>query len=102
MWFYSFFKETIAVGLSIKGDCDAELVLKVVSDFYTKAFSSCILITGDGDFACVAEFLQKEGVLSGILAPNKNKCSYLLRNKPGIELTFLNEHYHKFSIQITR
>ena len=34
-----------------KGNCDAELVLKTVSDYYTKAFAKCILVTGDGDFA---------------------------------------------------
>lgn len=94
------FKETISVGTMIKGNCDAELVLKSVSDFYTKAFEKCMLITGDGDFACLAEFLQKEGVLVGVLAPNREKCSFLLRNKYAVELMFLNEHYHKFARKI--
>jgi uncharacterized LabA/DUF88 family protein len=47
--FILIFKQTISVSGSIKGNCDAELVLKTVSDFYTKSFSSCILVTGDGD-----------------------------------------------------
>ena len=29
------FKQTVSVGEKIKGNCDAELVLKTVSDFYT-------------------------------------------------------------------
>jgi len=90
------FKQTISVGEKIKGNCDAELVLKAVSDFYTKSFNSCILITGDGDFGCLVEFLQEHTSMHCILSPDENKCSFLLRNK-NTEITFLNDHYHKFS-----
>ena len=90
------FKQTVSVGEKIKGNCDAELVLKATSDFYTKSFDSCILITGDGDFGCLVEFLKENKSIIGILAPDKNICSFLLRNK-NIEITFLNEQYHKFS-----
>ncbi len=80
----------------MKGNCDAELVLKTISDFYTKAFDKCMLVTGDGDFGCVVEFLAGNSALGGIIAPDRKKCSILLKNK-NIEITFLNEHYHKFS-----
>jgi uncharacterized LabA/DUF88 family protein len=90
------FKQTISVGGSIKGNCDAELVLKTASDFYTKSFSSCILITGDGDFGCLVQFLKEHNAIDRILAPDENKCSILLKNK-NTEITFLNEHYQKFS-----
>ena len=62
----------------------------------TKAFDSCILVTGDGDFGCLVEFLQENKSMNCILAPDENKCSFLLRNK-NVEITFLNDHYHKFS-----
>lgn len=90
------FKQTISVEGVVKGNCDAELVLKATSDFYTKAYDKAILVTGDGDFGCLAEFLSQNKGLHSILAPAKEKCSFLLRNK-NIEITFLNEHYHKFS-----
>ena len=93
------FKQTVSVGEKIKGNCDAELVLKTVSDFYTKSFDSCILITGDGDFGCLVEFLKDNNVISRVIAPDENKCSILIRNK-NLEITFLNELYHKFSIKI--
>lgn len=93
------FKQTVSVGEKIKGNCDAELVLKTVSDFYTQVFSSCILITGDGDFGCLVEFLKGNGSIKVVLSPDENKCSFLLRNK-NVEITFLNEHYHKFSDRI--
>lgn len=90
------FKQTISVEGKIKGNCDAELVLKTTSDFYTQAFTSCILITGDGDFGCLVEFLKENNAIDKVIAPDENKCSFLLRNK-NTEITFLNDHYHKFS-----
>lgn len=93
------FKQTISVGEKIKGNCDAELVLKTVSDFYTKSFTSCILITGDGDFGCLVEFLKENKAIERIISPDENKCSILLRNK-NTEITFLNTLYHKFSKKI--
>lgn len=93
------FKQTISVEGTIKGNCDAELVLKAVSDFYTKAFTSCILVTGDGDFGCLVEFLQHNDAINRIVAPAEDRCSILLKNK-NIEITFLNDHYHKFSTRL--
>lgn len=96
--FILIFKQTISVEGKVKGNCDAELVLKNVSDFYTQSFNSCILVTGDGDFGCLVEFLEKNNVIKLILAPHKDKCSILLKNK-NTEITFLNDLYHKFSNQ---
>ena len=95
------FKQTVSVGEKIKGNCDAELVLKSIKDYYTKSFDSCILITGDGDFGCLVEFLKENKSLNCIIAPDRDKCSILLRNK-NTEITFLNEHYHKFSGEIKK
>lgn len=94
--FILIFKQTISVGGTIKGNCDAELVLKTVSDFYTKTYDSCILVTGDGDFGCVVEFLKEKNAIDRIIAPDEKKCSILLKNK-NTEITFLNELYQNFS-----
>jgi uncharacterized LabA/DUF88 family protein len=94
--FILIFKQTISVNGVVKGNCDAELVLKTVSDFYTKAFTSCILVTGDGDFGCLVEFLRNNMVIDCIVSPDKNRCSILLRNK-NTKILFLNDHYHKFA-----
>lgn len=97
--FILIFKQTISVEGKVKGNCDAELVLNATSDFYTKAFDKCLLVTGDGDFGCLVEFLSTNSVLNGVIAPNEKKCSILLKNK-NIEITFLNDQYHKFSKKI--
>lgn len=64
-------------GLSkTKGNVDAELVLHSMIEFpnYNKA----IIISGDGDFYCLAEYLEKENKLLKIIVPN-DKYSSLLR-----------------------
>ena len=71
--FILIFKQTISVEGVVKGNCDAELVLKTVSDFYTKAFTSCVLITGDGDFGCLVEFLKTNTAIGRIISPDKKK-----------------------------
>lgn len=93
------FKQTITVGGKVKGNCDAELVLKTVSDFYTKTYDKCILISGDGDFGCLVEFLKTEQVLTRVIAPDEGKCSILIKNKD-VEITFLNDLYHHFSDKV--
>jgi len=90
------FKQTVSVGGNVKGNCDAELVLKAVSDFYTKSFDKCILMTGDGDFGCLVEFLKDSSGLDCVIAPDDKKCSILLKNK-NVPILFLNDQYHKFS-----
>lgn len=76
---------------NIKGNCDAELVLHAVSDFYEKKYDEAIIVSSDGDFACLVKFLLKHKALNRVLSPySGNKCSTLLR-KSGAKLTFLSE-----------
>ena len=91
------FKEAVLFGESIKGNCDAELVLKTVDDYHLKFFEKAILISNDGDFGCLIEFLIKRDCFDTILSPDRNKCSFLLRNKTN-KIVYLNEIYKKFSI----
>ncbi|HZM02669.1 MAG TPA: NYN domain-containing protein [Candidatus Saccharimonadales bacterium] len=61
----------------IKGNCDAELVLQAMIDFET--YSRAVIVTGDGDFACLVSHLQNKQKLSAVISPNPKKCSVLLR-----------------------
>lgn len=61
----------------MKGNCDAELVLHTMIEYpnYEKA----VIVTGDGDFYCLIEYLEKQEKLEILLIPNKNKYSKLLK-----------------------
>lgn len=92
-WGYTLvFKPTIpGTDGNIKGNCDAELVLQAASDFYEKRIEKAVLVTSDGDFACLAKFLLKHNALEIILSPRgKEKCSNLLKERGG-RITFLPE-----------
>lgn len=99
--FVLIFKDTFHTTSTIKGNCDAELVLNSVSDYYQSKFKKCILVTNDGDFGCLIEFLKNRNALHTVLSPNKAKCSFLIRNK-NIKITYLNDTYKKFSSVIKK
>jgi uncharacterized LabA/DUF88 family protein len=52
----------------VKGNVDAELVLWAVKEM--KNYNKAIVVSGDGDFYCLVEYLAKEGKLLHLLAPN--------------------------------
>lgn len=98
--FVLIFKEAILFGETIKGNCDAELVLKAVDDYHLKKFDNFILVSNDGDFGCLIEFLIQRNCFDVIISPDKDRCSYLLRNKTN-KIVYLNEVYKKFSTRKT-
>jgi uncharacterized LabA/DUF88 family protein len=60
----------------IKGNVDAELVLHAMIQYSN--YSSAILVSGDGDFWCLADYLNQQQKLAKIIVPN-SKYSSLLR-----------------------
>jgi len=61
----------------IKGNCDAELVLQATID--QTEYDKAIIVTGDGDFYCLANYLLRNDKLGFILIPNQNRFSALLK-----------------------
>jgi uncharacterized LabA/DUF88 family protein len=62
-----------------KGNCDAELVLHAMIEYpnYDKA----IIVTGDGDFYCLVQYLIEKNKLHSLLIPNRARFSALLKLK---------------------
>lgn len=52
-----------------KGNVDAELVLHTMIEF--SHYDKAIIVSGDGDFYCLAEYLDKKKKLAKIIVPNK-------------------------------
>ena len=61
----------------VKGNVDAEMVLHTMIEYpnYDKA----LIVSGDGDFFCLVEYLVKQGKLLHIMIPNRRRYSSLLR-----------------------
>lgn len=74
-----------------KGNCDADLVLQTVCDTYEKKYDDAVIVTSDGDYACLVRFLLKKGKNATILSPHPaHKCSILLKRTKA-HIAYLND-----------
>lgn len=74
---------------TVKGNVDAELVLHAMIQ-YTN-FDKAVIITGDGDFYCLVQYLVEQDKLQTVLVPNKNKYSALLKRFAQKHIAFMND-----------
>jgi len=73
----------------VKGNCDAELVLQTMIDY--DKYQKAIIVSGDGDFACLVRHLKKQKKLEKVLVPNIRKYSALLKKAAAGEyLDYMN------------
>ncbi len=91
------FKKTLRSNGKIKGNCDAELVLKATIDIIEGSLDNLILISSDGDFACLLAFAIERGKYVRVLSPSQ-KLSYLIR-KMNIDITWLQEMVHHWEVK---
>lgn len=57
----------------IKGNIDAELVLWAMKEMSN--YEKAIIVSGDGDFYCLVEYLDQKGRLLNLLAPSQHYSS---------------------------
>jgi len=74
-----------------KGNCDADLVLKVTQDYYENNFNKTLLISSDGDYASLVSFLISKDKILGVLSPaNQKKCSILIK-RTSVKIFYIND-----------
>jgi uncharacterized LabA/DUF88 family protein len=84
------FKDTSNIGYGqIKGNCDADLILRVARDVYETSIDRAIIVSSDGDFSCLIKFLQEKKKAVTILSPSR-KCSIFLM-RTGSAITYLDD-----------
>jgi uncharacterized LabA/DUF88 family protein len=84
----------------VKGNCDADLVLKVVSDYYEKRYEFAVLISSDGDYSSLVAFLREKEVFRALLSPS-NTCSFLLR-KLNVPILYLDAVRSKLTLKVQK
>lgn len=67
---------------NVKGNVDAELVLYAMKELSN--YHQAIIVSGDGDFFSLAEYLQEQNKLAHILTPNWQYSSLLKPFEPKI------------------
>ena len=73
----------------IKGNCDAELVLQSMIDY--KKYDQAVIVSGDGDFACLVKYLNERNKLKNLLVPNREKYSALLKKPAAKKIVFVDD-----------
>ncbi len=82
------FKPTLSLpNGGVKGNVDAELVLHTMIEYQN--YDKAVIVTGDGDFYCLVDYLKKNDKLLKLLVPNMNKFSSLFR-KMMPHIVFMN------------
>lgn len=90
------FKPVLEFKEKVKGNVDAELVLHCILEM--RNYGKAIIVSGDGDFYCLVEYLESKGKLLNILVPTKQYSSLLRRfNKDNyiVRIDLLRESLEK-------
>jgi len=61
--------------VTYKGNVDAELVLHAMVEYSN--YDKAVIVTGDGDFFCLIEYLEENDKLKKIVTPNRRYSSLL-------------------------
>jgi len=70
---------------SHKGNVDAELVLYAAAKVFSR-YDKAVIVSGDGDFSCLAEYLLEKNKLGRIICPNKRYSSLLRKYSRFIDI----------------
>jgi uncharacterized LabA/DUF88 family protein len=85
--------------IAVKGNVDAELVLYAAAKTFEE-YDRAIIVSGDGDFYCLVEYLKDKNKLFHIMVPN-NKYSKLLSNYTK-EIVRINQLRNKLESKPTK
>ncbi|MBU1164205.1 NYN domain-containing protein [Patescibacteria group bacterium] len=85
---------------NVKGNVDAELVLHTMIEY--PSYQKAVIVTGDGDFYCLIDYLNKQNKLLGLLVPNVYKYSRLLKPFAPNKLDFMNNLQKKLEFKNPR
>lgn len=74
-----------------KGNCDTDLIMQVMEDYYEGVLQQAVLVSSDGDYAPVVKKLLDNGSFHTIVSPAvAKKCSILLK-RTGAKISYLDE-----------
>ena len=93
------FKPTLTLpNGKVKGNVDAELVLHTMVEY--QRYDKALIVTGDGDFYCLVDYLIKQNKLLKLMIPNEKKFSSLFR-KVMQHVVFMNNLREKLEYRKT-
>ena len=76
-----------------KTNVDAELVLQAMINY--NDYDKALIISNDGDFYCLVNYLYEKDKLKKVVSPNNMKCSALLKKAAREKIVFMNNLKNK-------
>ncbi len=71
-----------------KGNVDAELVLHTMIEYPN--YDQAVIVTSDGDFGCLVEYLYGMDKLRTVVSPHYKTCSILLKKAAREKIVFMD------------
>lgn len=92
MGFTLVFKDVTYCGKGkVKGNCDAEIIVRAMRDAYENTYDNMMLVASDGDYAALVAFLLEKEKFETILSPAPSeKCSILLK-RTGAKIAYISD-----------
>ena len=78
---------------NFKANVDAEMVLHTMINI--NKYDGAVIVTSDGDFACLVEYLETVGKLKRLLAASRGGCSKYLRIAAGSKVDYMDDLKNK-------
>jgi len=78
-----------------KGNIDAELVLRAMIDW--DKYDKAVIVSSDGDFYCLVNYLYEKEKLKRVISPNYKRCSALLKKAAREKIDFLDYQRNKLA-----
>ena len=83
-----------------KGNVDSDIIFNVMKKLYKKEpFDKIVLVSGDGDYKMLVDFLIEEGRFKKILFPNKQFASSLYKKITRVYFDYLVNVKHKIKLK---
>lgn len=74
----------------VKGNIDADLVLRIMIDYKDNNFDKALIVTSDGDFYSLVKYLYDKNNLAVVMNPYVKTCSALLKKSAKEKIVFMD------------
>lgn len=82
---------------TIKGNVDADLVLRAMIEFNN--YDKALLVSSDGDFYSLVKYLYEKNKLKIVISPNIKKCSIFLKQAAMEKIVSMDDLQQKLNYQ---
>ncbi len=83
-----------------KGNVDSDIIFNIMKRLYKKEpFNKIVLVSGDGDYKMLVDFLIEENRFKKILFPNKQFASSLYKKITRVYFDYLVNIKHKIELK---